>query len=203
MEGEQGFSYPLDPSSHLVCGVDEVGRGPLVGNVVTAAVILDSRSPIEGLRDSKKLTEHRREVLYHEIMEKALYVSVGRASPAEIDSLNILWATMLAMKRAVDSLGCIPELVLVDGNRLPKWDYPSVAVVKGDALVPEISAASIVAKVTRDHEMLELDRLHPEYGFGKHKGYPTKDHLEAIRKYGLIEGYRKSFGPVKKILLEN
>ena len=137
------------------------------------------------------------------IMEKALYVSVGRASPAEIDSLNILWATMLAMKRAVDSLGCVPELVLVDGNRLPKWDYPSVAVVKGDALVPEISAASIVAKVTRDHEMLELDRLHPEYGFGKHKGYPTKDHLEAIRKYGLIEGYRKSFGPVKKILLEN
>ena len=203
MEGEQGFSYPLDPSSHLVCGVDEVGRGPLVGNVVTAAVILDSRSPIEGLRDSKKLTEHRREVLYHEIMEKALCVSVGRASPAEIDSLNILQATMLAMKRAVDALGLRPELVLVDGNRLPKWDYSSMAVVKGDALVPEISAASIIAKVTRDHEMLELDRLHPEYGFAKHKGYPTKDHLAAIQKYGLIEGYRKSFGPVKKILLEN
>ncbi|MBQ8976568.1 MAG: ribonuclease HII [Succinivibrionaceae bacterium] len=192
----------MDPFSHYVAGVDEVGRGPLVGNVVTAAVILDPARPIEGLNDSKKLSEKKREALSSVILENALAWAIGEATPEEIDRYNILQATMLAMTRAVDALKTTPEFVLVDGNRLPKWNYPSEAVVKGDARVPEISAASIIAKVYRDRQMVELDRLFPQYGFAKHKGYPTAEHLEAIRRYGVNEYYRKSYKPVAMIISE-
>lgn len=194
------FEYPLDPTVHLVCGVDEVGRGPLVGDVVTSAVILDPNKPILGLNDSKKLSEKKREVLYSIIIENAKAWAIGRASPSEIDELNILNATLLAMKRAVEGLNILPEFVLVDGNKLPKWKYPSLSVVKGDSLVPEISAASILAKVTRDREMLELAKLYPHYGYEKHKGYPTAAHLEAIKQYGVHSLYRKSYGPVATLL---
>ena len=196
------FFYPMDPFSHYVAGVDEVGRGPLVGNVVTAAVILDPARPIEGLNDSKKLSEKKREALSSVILENALAWAIGEATPEEIDRYNILQATMLAMTRAVDALKTTPEFVLVDGNRLPKWNYPSEAVVKGDARVPEISAASIIAKVYRDRQMVELDRMFPQYGFAKHKGYPTAEHLEAIRRYGVNEYYRKSYKPVAMIISE-
>lgn len=196
------FFYPMDPFSHYVAGVDEVGRGPLVGNVVTAAVILDPARPIEGLNDSKKLSEKKREALSSVILENALAWAIGEATPEEIDRYNILQATMLAMTRAVDALKNTPEFVLVDGNRLPKWNYPSEAVVKGDARVPEISAASIIAKVYRDRQMVELDRMFPQYGFAKHKGYPTAEHLEAIRRYGVNEYYRKSYKPVAMIISE-
>lgn len=188
------------PPYHLIAGVDEVGRGPLVGDVVTAAVILDPARPIDGLNDSKKLSEKKREMLYGIIMERALAVAVGRCSPREIDELNILQATMVAMQRAVAGLVIQPEFVLVDGNRLPALTMPAQAVVKGDALVAEISAASIIAKVTRDREMLELDARYPQYGFAKHKGYPTQAHLEAIQQYGLLPEYRHSFKPVKQLL---
>ncbi len=194
------FEYPLDPSCHLVCGVDEVGRGPLVGDVVTAAVILDPKRPIAGLADSKKLSEKKREALFPIIKENALAFAIGRASPEEIDRLNILQATMLAMQRAVAALPLVPEFILVDGNRVPKWDFPSAPVVKGDALVPEISAASILAKVTRDREMEALALEYPQYGYEKHKGYPTAAHLAAIKQYGVTPLYRKSFGPVAVIL---
>lgn len=166
------------PHTQLVAGVDEVGRGPLVGAVVTAAVILDPARPIAGLNDSKKLSEKRRLALYEEIKEKALSWSLGRAEPHEIDELNILHATMLAMQRAVAGLHIAPEYVLIDGNRCPKLPMPSMAVVKGDSRVPEISAASILAKVTRDAEMAALDIVFPQYGFAQHKGYPTAFHLE-------------------------
>lgn len=192
------FEYPQGYA--LVAGVDEVGRGPLVGDVVTAAVILDPNNPIEGLNDSKKLSEKKRLALLPEIKEKALSWSVGRCSPAEIDELNILQATMVAMQRAIEGLSVQPDLALIDGNRVPKLPMDGVAVVKGDLRVAEISAASIIAKVVRDQEMEELDKLHPEYGFAKHKGYPTKAHFEAIEKHGVIEQYRKSFKPVKKVL---
>ena len=192
----------MDPFSHYVAGVDEVGRGPLVGNVVTAAVILDPARPIEGLNDSKKLSEKKREALSSVILENALAWAIGEATPEEIDRYNILQATMLAMTRAVDALKTTPEFVLVDGNRLPKWNYPSEAVVTGDARVPEISAASIIAKVYRDRQMVELDRMFPQYGFAKHKGYPTAEHLEAIRRYGVNEYYRKSYKPVAMIISE-
>lgn len=192
------FEYPQGYA--LVAGVDEVGRGPLVGDVVTAAVILDPNNPIEGLNDSKKLSEKKRLALLPEIKEKALSWSVGRCSPAEIDELNILQATMVAMQRAIEGLTIQPDLALIDGNRVPKLPMDGVAVVKGDLRVAEISAASIIAKVVRDQEMEELDKLHPEYGFAKHKGYPTKAHFEAIEKHGVIEQYRKSFKPVKKVL---
>ncbi len=194
------FDYPVDPKIMLVAGVDEVGRGPLVGDVVTAAVILDPDNPIEGLNDSKKLSESKRIALAAEIKKKAKAWAIGRASPAEIDELNILWASMLAMKRAVDALPIKPDFVLVDGNRLPKWDYSSVAVVKGDARVAEISAASILAKVTRDSEMEELAKMYPQYGFESHKGYPTAAHLAAIKEFGVNELYRKSYKPVREIL---
>ena len=195
------FIYPKDVE--LIAGVDEVGRGPLVGAVVTAAVILDPNNPIEGLADSKKISEKRRALLAEEIKQKALAWALGRAEPAEIDELNILHASMLAMERAVKSLKIQPRLVLVDGNRIPpNLDLPAQAVVKGDALVAEISAASILAKVARDQEMLELDRLYPEYQFAKHKGYPTKLHLEKLAELGVLPQYRRSFAPVKK-LLEN
>ena len=196
------FTYPLTVENAVYAGTDEAGRGPLVGNVVAAAVILDPRNPISGLADSKKLTEKKREALYDVIMENALAVGVGIATPAEIDEYNILWASMLAMERAVEKLKIVPDMVLVDGNRIPKHlMMPAVAVVKGDARVQEISAASIIAKVTRDRELKELDRLYPQYGFASHKGYPTARHLEAIREFGLIDGlYRKSYGPVKEIM---
>ncbi|KEA53113.1 MULTISPECIES: ribonuclease HII [Mangrovibacter] len=188
------------PHTHRVAGVDEVGRGPLVGAVVTAAVILDPARPISGLADSKKLSEKRRLSLYDEIVDKALAWSLGRAEPAEIDSLNILHATMLAMQRAVAGLSISPEYVLIDGNRCPVLPVPSMAVVKGDSLVAEISAASILAKVTRDKEMVELDLQYPEYGFAQHKGYPTAYHLEKLAALGATEHHRRSFAPVKRAL---
>ncbi|MEY8710993.1 ribonuclease HII [Mangrovibacter phragmitis] len=188
------------PHTYRVAGVDEVGRGPLVGAVVTAAVILDPARPISGLADSKKLSEKRRLSLYDEIVDKALAWSLGRAEPAEIDSLNILHATMLAMQRAVAGLSISPEYVLIDGNRCPVLPVPSMAVVKGDSLVAEISAASILAKVTRDKEMVELDLQYPEYGFAQHKGYPTAYHLEKLAALGATEHHRRSFSPVKRAL---
>ncbi|MFT2090482.1 ribonuclease HII [Paraglaciecola sp. 2405UD69-4] len=187
--------------SRLIAGVDEVGRGPLVGDVVTAAVILDPNQPISGLTDSKKLSEKKRQTLALEIKQKALAWSIGRASPREIDELNILHATMLAMTRAVDGLTIQPEHVMVDGNRCPQWRYSSEAVVKGDGLIAEISAASIIAKVTRDQEMLELDAKHPEYGFAKHKGYPTAFHLAKLQELGPLPEYRMSFKPVERALI--
>lgn len=184
----------------FIAGVDEVGRGPLAGAVVTAAVILDPARPIEGLTDSKKLTALRREKLAAEIREKALAWSLGRAEVGEIDQLNILWATMLAMRRAIEGLSIHPDLVLIDGNRCPEAPYNMEAVIKGDAKVPEIGAASILAKVTRDAEMVELHEQYPLYGFAGHKGYPTKIHLEAIRKYGILPCHRQSFKPIKNLL---
>ncbi|MGF1815118.1 ribonuclease HII, partial [Vibrio splendidus] len=181
-------------------GVDEVGRGPLVGDVVTAAVILDPNNPIEGLNDSKKLSEKQRLALFPEIKEKALAWSVGRCSPQEIDEWNILQATMVAMQRAIAGLSVQPDMALIDGNRVPELPMDGLAIVKGDLRVAEISAASIIAKVVRDQEMEELDKLHPEFGFAQHKGYPTKAHFEAIEKHGVTEHYRKSFKPVKRIL---
>ncbi|WGE34108.1 ribonuclease HII [Actinobacillus genomosp. 1] len=188
------------PNAHLIAGVDEVGRGPLVGAVVTAAVILDPNNPIEGLADSKKLSEKKRLLLAEEIKAKALCWSLGRAEPEEIDQLNILHATMLAMQRAVAGLNIQPDFVLVDGNRIPTLPMPAQAVIKGDSLVAEISAASILAKVVRDQEMDELDKQYPEYGFAKHKGYPTKLHFEKLEQFGATPFHRKSFAPVKKIL---
>ncbi|EMQ4857245.1 ribonuclease HII [Morganella morganii] len=188
------------PDAALIAGVDEVGRGPLVGAVVTAAVILDPHNPVEGLADSKKLTEKKRERLFAEIQEKALYWSIGRAEAAEIDQINILQATFLAMQRAVAGLPVRPGFVLVDGNKAPDFGVPAQAVIKGDGLVPEISAASILAKVTRDREMAELDKLFPQYGFAKHKGYPTALHLEMLAQYGVTEHHRTSFGPVRRAL---
>lgn len=182
-------------------GVDEAGRGPLVGSVVAAAVILDPENPIEGLNDSKKLSEKKREKLFIEIQEKALAWAVAEASAAEIDELNILQASLLAMRRAVEKLGLQPEHVLVDGNKIPQGLSVSCdAVVGGDAIHPEISAASILAKVSRDREMAELDRLYPQFGFAKHKGYPTKAHFDAIAEHGVIAEHRRSFGPVRKAL---
>ena len=190
------------PNVTLIAGVDEVGRGPLVGDVVTAAVILDPANPIAGLADSKKLTDKKRQALAIEIKQKALCYAIGRCSPTEIDELNILHATMLAMTRAVEGLSTQPDFVFVDGNRLPKLAMPAQAVVKGDSLVAEISAASILAKVARDDEMLELDTRYPQYGFAGHKGYPTKAHFAALEQYGAIEEHRKSFKPVQRVLMQ-
>ena len=185
----------------LVAGVDEAGRGPLVGSVVAAAVILDPNKPIQGLNDSKKLTEKKREKLFIEIQEKAIAWAIAEATHQEIDELNILQASLLAMRRAVETLKTIPEHVLVDGNKVPKGLSMSCdAVVGGDALHAEISAASILAKVTRDHEMVELDKQYPQFGFAKHKGYPTKAHFEAIAEHGVIDQHRRSYSPVKKAL---
>ncbi len=191
----------IRPDYQLIAGVDEVGRGPLIGAVVTAAVILDPARPIQGLADSKKLSEKKRLLLADEIREKALCWSLGRAEVAEIDKLNILHATMLAMTRAVAGLSIQPQWTLIDGNRVPV-DLVGVAsaVVKGDALVPEISAASILAKVARDAEMQQLHELHPEYNFAAHKGYPTAEHLAAIKKYGILAEHRRSFKPVRDLL---
>ena len=189
------------PAVQLICGVDEVGRGPLVGAVVTAAVILDPNNPVVGLNDSKKLSEKKRQQLAEEIKAKALSWSLGRAEVHEIDSLNILHATMLAMTRAVKGLHIKPDWALIDGNRVPKdIGVQASAVVKGDALVPEISAASILAKVARDKEMQQLAELYPHYGFAGHKGYPTAEHLAAIKTYGVIAEHRRSFKPVRDVL---
>lgn len=185
----------------LLAGVDEVGRGPLAGDVVTAAVILDPEKPIAGLADSKQLTEKRREVLAQEILEKALCWHIARASVAEIDRYNILQATMMAMVRAVVGLNIDPEYVAVDGNRLPTWRYAAEAVVKGDARVPAISAASIIAKVCRDREMKAFARQYPHYGFENNKGYGTKHHLQALRSAGPCPIHRRSFEPVKSMRL--
>ncbi|RRZ92299.1 ribonuclease HII [Erwinia sp. 198] len=190
------------PQASLIAGVDEVGRGPLVGAVVTAAVILDPAKPIVGLADSKKLSEKRRLALFDEIKEKALSWSLGRAEPEEIDQLNILHATMLAMQRAVAGLAIVPDFVLIDGNRCPALPMPAQAVVKGDSLVAEISAASIIAKVTRDREMAELDLLFPQYGFAQHKGYPTALHMARLALHGATPHHRRSFAPVRNALLD-
>ncbi|MEH0742285.1 ribonuclease HII [Vibrio cholerae] len=192
------FEYPT--GYQWIAGVDEVGRGPLVGDVVTAAVILDPNNPIEGLNDSKKLSEKKRLALLPEIKEKALAWSVGRCSPAEIDEWNILQATMVAMQRAIAGLSITPDLALIDGNRVPDLPMDAMAVVKGDLRVAQISAASIIAKVVRDQEMEALDKRHPQFGFAQHKGYPTKAHFAAIEAHGVIDEHRKSFKPVKRAL---
>ena len=182
----------------LIAGVDEVGRGPLAGPVVTAAVILDAGNPIEGLMDSKALSEKKRDALEPIIKAKALAWSIGRCEVEEIDQYNILQATMIAMQRAVAGLSVTPGKVMVDGNRSPEFGIPSEAVVKGDQSVAEICAASILAKVCRDREMVELDAQYPGYGLAKHKGYPTKAHIEALDLHGVTPIHRRSFGPVKK-----
>jgi len=197
------FSVPeqlgLDWSNPgLVAGVDEVGRGPLAGPVVAAAVILDDLKPVKGLRDSKALTALRRERLYDEIMARALCVSIAEASAQEIDRLNILQATLLAMQRAVDRLRLPPRLVLIDGNRLPVLKTPAHAIVKGDTKVAAISAASIVAKVYRDRLCLDLHDRFPAYGFDGHKGYPTAVHLQALHEHGPCPEHRHSFAPVRR-----
>ncbi len=181
----------------LLAGCDEVGRGPLAGDVVAAAVILDPQNPILGLDDSKKLTEKKRDLLFDEIKLKAKSWCVARASVAEIDKLNILQASLLAMTRAVQGLHIQPEYVLVDGNKLPKWNYVAEAVVKGDSRVAAISAASILAKVVRDREMIELDKQYPGYGLADHKGYPTKVHMDALDKLGITPIHRTSYAPVR------
>ncbi|QWE13049.1 ribonuclease HII [Polynucleobacter sp. AP-Titi-500A-B4] len=190
-----------------ICGVDEAGRGPLVGAVVAGAVVLDPNHPIEGLKDSKKLTAARREFLYEQIMEKAKAWGVGEASPAEIDEINILQATMLAMRRAVEDLttrlGRWPDKALIDGNRCPELPIAAEAIVKGDTKEPAISAASILAKVTRDRQMQLLHERHPEYGFAQHMGYPTEAHFAALIQYGACDQHRKSFSPVRKVLEMN
>ena len=182
----------------LVAGVDEAGRGPLAGPVVAAAVILDDLKPIVGLNDSKKLTEKRREKLYNEILAKALCCSIAEASVQEIDTLNILQATLLAMRRAVDGLRLKPVKVLVDGNRLPVLDVRAEAIVQGDALVPAISAASILAKVHRDRMCAQLHAQYPQYGFDRHKGYGTAEHLQALAEHGPSPWHRSSFAPVAR-----
>jgi len=183
-----------------VAGVDEVGRGPLAGDVVAAAVILDPATPVPGLTDSKKLSERRREALFGQIREQAVAFAIARASVAEIDRLNILQASLLAMTRAVRSLAAEPALVYVDGNRCPEWPYASRAIVKGDSRIAAIAAASILAKVTRDRELVALDARYPGYGLAQHKGYPTAEHLAALRAMGPTPVHRRSFGPVAALL---
>jgi len=185
----------------LVAGVDEAGRGPLAGPVVAAAVILDELKPIRGLKDSKVLTAKARERLFDEVHAKALCLCIAQASVEEIDRLNILQATLLAMKRAVEGLRLRPARVLVDGNQLPRLRVQAEAVVRGDALVKAISAASILAKVHRDRLCHELHREHPQYGFDEHKGYSTPDHLAALRAHGACQHHRRSFAPVRDVLL--
>ena len=184
----------------LIAGVDEAGRGPLAGPVVAAAVILDERQPIRGLADSKVLSPRKREHLFDEIRAKALACCIAQASVEEIDSLNILQATLLAMRRAVEGLRLVPQRVLVDGNRLPVLAMPAAAIVKGDAKVAAISAASILAKVYRDRHCLEMHEAHPLYGFAIHKGYPTALHLAALREHGACSLHRRSYAPVRRVL---
>lgn len=184
----------------LLAGVDEVGRGPLAGPVVAAAVILNPEKPIDGLRDSKKLSQKKREYLSNEIKVNALAWSLGRAEVEEIDELNILRASLLAMKRAIESLNIAPNMVAVDGQYTPDVDYEKIAITKGDSLVSAISAASIIAKVARDDEMIRFDEIYPGYGFSSHKGYPTKQHIESLGKLGITKIHRRSFSPVAKYL---
>ena len=194
---------PLGPDWQtpcLVAGVDEAGRGPLAGPVVAAAVILDARQPISGLADSKALSACRREKLFDEIRAKALACCIAEATVDEIDRLNILQATLLAMRRAVQGLRLLPQRVLVDGNRLPLLPMPALAIVKGDALVPAISAASILAKVHRDQLCQALHAAYPHYGFAQHKGYATADHLAALRRHGACAVHRRSYAPVRAVL---
>ena len=182
----------------VIAGVDEVGRGPLIGAVVAAAVVLPENHGIIGLADSKKLSAKRRELLAEEIRDVAVDWAVTEASHLEIDEINILHASMLAMKRAVEQLSCPIDKVLVDGNRLPDLSLPAEAIIKGDSKIEAISAASIIAKVARDQMMPELHQQHPEYGFDRHKGYPTKLHFEMLKKYGVLEQHRRSFRPVQR-----
>lgn len=200
--GQLAFSLGTRPTG-LIAGVDEVGRGPLAGAVVAAAVILDPARPIAGLADSKQLSERQREYLYGLILSDALASAVGRASVAEIDALNILQATLLAMQRAVAALTCMPDYIYVDGNRCPRWHYASEAVVKGDGRIAAIAAASIVAKVTRDREMLALDAQYPGYGLARHKGYPSPAHLQALQELGPSPIHRRSFRPVASLLTKS
>jgi ribonuclease HII len=183
-----------------IAGVDEAGRGPLAGPVIAAAVILDPENPVIGLKDSKQLTPSRREALYLEITQKAIAWEVGRAGVEEIDRLNILQATLLAMRRAVVRLSPPARYVLVDGNQCPRLDCPVEAVVGGDSTIAAISAASIIAKVTRDREMVELDRRYPGYGLARHKGYPSREHLLALQRLGVTPLHRRSYAPVRKLL---
>lgn len=187
-------------TAKLVAGVDEVGRGPLIGSVVAAACILPEEFNLPGLTDSKKLSETKRANLATAIKQQALAWSIAEASPKEIDDINILQASLLAMKRAVESLSKQPELVLVDGNKLPDWRFNARAIVGGDGIEPAISAASILAKVYRDEDMVALSKKHPEYGFEKHKGYPTKQHMLALEAFGILPDHRTSFAPVKRII---
>lgn len=190
-------------TGHLLAGTDEAGRGPLAGDLYAAAVILDPEKPIAGLADSKKLSQARRELLFHEICDKALAWNISTASVQEIDQLNILHASMLAMQRAAEALQPSPEYVVVDGNRLPNWQFLSQALVGGDSRVQEISAASILAKVARDRYMLEMHEVFPDYGFDKHKGYPTKQHIEMLNQIGSCRIHRKSYRPVQQADLFN
>jgi ribonuclease HII len=199
---QMGDLFSCSYTGVLLAGVDEVGRGPLAGDVVAAAVILDPARPIEGLADSKKLSERQRERLYIEIIEKSASWSIARASVAEIDEINILQASLLAMSRAVSTLHMQPEHVLVDGNKLPRWKYSAEAVIGGDDRVPAIAAASIIAKVTRDREMVALDAVYPGYGLAGHKGYPTALHIEALNRLGVTPIHRRSFGPVRKLVCD-
>jgi ribonuclease HII len=193
-------NFDFGSSARLVAGVDEVGRGPLAGPVVTAAVILDPNQPIEGLADSKTISEKKRERLFDEIKEKALAWAIGRCEVEEIDELNILQATMTAMQRAVAGLSPQPEHAMIDGNRCPDLPCSCEFVIKGDGKVAAISAASIIAKVTRDREMVELDSQYPGYGLAGHKGYPTKVHIAALHELGVTPIHRRTFGPVRKVL---
>ena len=187
-----------------ICGVDEAGRGPLAGAVVAGAVVLDPENPIAGLKDSKKLSAARREFLFEQIQLKAKAWGIGEASPAEIDEINILQATMLAMRRAIEDLttrlGGWPDKALIDGNRCPELPILSEAIVKGDTKEPAISAASILAKVTRDRQMMVLHELHPQYGFAQHMGYPTEAHFVALKEFGACDQHRRSFSPVRNVL---
>lgn len=184
----------------LIAGVDEAGRGPLAGPVIAAAVILDPDNPIKGLNDSKLLSEKKREQLFEEIRQCALAWSVARATVAEIDQFNILQASLLAMQRAVNFLSLTPQLALVDGNQSPRLNCPVRTIIKGDQLEPAISAASIVAKVLRDRWMKFLDRKYPQYGFAKHKGYPTQAHRDVLKRIGPCRVHRKSFAPVAEVM---
>ena len=190
-----------------VCGVDEAGRGPLAGAVVAGAVVLDPENPIAGLKDSKKLSAARREFLFEQILLKAKAWGIGEASPAEIDEINILQATMLAMRRAIEDLatrlGGWPDKALIDGNRCPELPISAEAIVKGDAKEPAISAASILAKVTRDRQMMALHELHRQYGFAQHMGYPTEAHFAALKEFGACSEHRRSFSPVRNVLALN
>jgi ribonuclease HII len=187
-----------------VCGVDEAGRGPLAGAVVAGAVVLDPDNPISGLKDSKKLSAARREFLFEQIQLKAKAWGIGEASPVEIDEINILQATMLAMRRAIEDLttrlGGWPDKALIDGTRCPELPIPAEAIVKGDTKEPAISAASILAKVIRDRQMMVLHELHPQYGFAQHMGYPTEAHFAALKAFGACEQHRRSFSPVRNVL---